>query len=180
MKPGPGSIPDKTIITFIYSKNGKNYAFNEDTLGVMKDLDSYTYVDRKEQLIKGNGTDAKILDFSLETLNGNDSTQAVLNQAGNYVMLFVNDFSAYEEWHNKDFDAFMAKLKTRGLPFFMVTARKADAVEKLGTNPDVHILLCDGTAVKTAARVNPTFLVMHGPVITGKYSYKNVSEIILP
>jgi uncharacterized membrane protein YphA (DoxX/SURF4 family) len=173
MKPHPGTIPDKYELTFIYSKNGKNYEFSEDSLSSLKDLASYTYVDRKEKLIKGNGKDAKITDFSLETAGGNDTTTAVLSQKNNYVMLFVKDFSTFNLWHDKGFEDRLAALKSKNEPFFLVTPDKTKAEEIFGSNPDVHILICDGTVVKTAARVNPTYFVMQGANVKAKYSYED-------
>jgi len=173
MKPHPGTIPDKYELIFIYGKNGKNYELTEDTLAKMTDIDTYTYVDRKEKLIKGNGTDAKIVDFALESVTGTDTTQQVLSQANDYVMLFVKDFSNFDKWHNKDFDDVLAKLKAKNQSFFIVTADKTSAVEKFGNNPDVHILICDGTVVKTAARVNPTYFIMQQANIKGKFSYED-------
>ena len=171
MKPHPGTIPDRDIITFIYSKNGKNYEFGMDTLNNIPDLDKYTYVDRKEKTIKGNGTPAKIVDFSLETLSGNDTTEAVLSQKNEYMMLFVKDFSTFTQWYGKAFDNMLAALARKNRPFFLVTPDKTKAIEQFGSNPNVHILICDGTVVKTAARVNPTYFIVQQATIKQKYSY---------
>ena len=178
MKPHPGTIPDKYELTFIYSKNGKNYEFGEDTLSNMADIGTYTYVDRKEKLIKGNGTDAKIVDFSLESLFGNDTTAAVLGQNNGYVMLFVKDFSTFNEWHDKTFDEKVAALKQQNKPFFIVTPDKATAAKLFGNNPDVHVLISDGTVVKTAARVNPTYFVMQQATIIKKFGYKEPFAVL--
>ncbi len=171
-----GSIPDKFEITFIYKKNGKQYAFSQDTLATMTDLDTYEYVDRKQTVIKGNAT-PKIVDFSLQTLNGEDTTLPVLNQDNYYVMLFALNFKNINDWNNNDFKEVLATLKSKNLPFFLVTSDKDNAIATFGNNPDVHILICDGTVIKTAARVTPTYLIMKQAYIKGKYSYEDVDGV---
>ena len=47
-----------------------------------------------------------------------------------------------------------------------------------GNNPEVNVLICDGTVIKTAARVNPTYFVMQLANIKGKYSYKKTDKVI--
>lgn len=180
MKVQTGTIPDRYEIVFIYKnkKDGKDYQLSQDTLSVMTDLDSnYDYVDRKEKLIKGNGKDAQIVDFSLHTVSGNDTTLPVLNQGNYYVMLFAKDFSGVNDWHNKDFEDVLATLKTKNLPFFIVTGDKDQAIATFANNPYVHILICDGTVIKTAARTNPAWFIMQQAWIKGKYSGADVDEV---
>jgi len=92
-------------------------------------------------------------------------------------MLFVNDFSNYDDWHNKDFDTLLNKLNARHLPLFVVTSSKDKAVELLANQKNINILICDGTVIKTAARVNPTYLIMQMANIKGKYSYEDMDKL---
>jgi uncharacterized membrane protein YphA (DoxX/SURF4 family) len=177
MKIPAGAIPDTYVFTFIYKKDGKNYEFTQDSLANIPDLDKYEYVDRKEKVVKGNGMEAKIVDFSLQTLSGNDTTLQILNQPNSYIMLFAKDFSTVEQWHNKDFEEVLAKAKAASIPFFLVTPDKAKAVELFGNNPAINILICDGTVVKTAARVNSTYLLMQQGYIRSKCSYLDVAKM---
>jgi uncharacterized membrane protein YphA (DoxX/SURF4 family) len=175
MKAPTGSIPDRYEITFIYKKNGKDYEFSQDTLAKMADLDSYTYVNRREKVIKGNGGDAKIVDFALQTLSGTDTTLPVLNQGNYYVMLFAKDLSRVNEWTAGMKDV-ITLAKSRNIPFFLVTGDKDKAATEFSGNPDVHILICDGTVVKTAARVNPTYFIMQQANIKGKWGYLDAGD----
>src|SRR5262249_16486067 len=119
-----------------------------------------------------------ITEFNLATLYGTDTTLSVLSQGNYYIMLFANNFSTYDKWHNKDFDDLLNRASGKHLPFFIVTSDKDKAVQLFGNNPNIIILLCDGTVIKTAARVNPTYFVMHLADIKGKYSYKNIDKVI--
>ena len=114
----------------------------------------------------------------MQNLNGVDTTIAVLNEGFYYVMVFVNDFTDKEEWLNKDFDSLNNVLASKRLPLFVVTSRKDEAIKLLGNKKNVTILTCDGTVIKTAARVNPTYFVMQMANIKGKYSYVNVEDVI--
>jgi predicted transcriptional regulator len=70
------------------------------------------------------------------------------------------------------------KLNVKNLALFRVTSDRNKAFELFGNNAKVTILICDGTVIKTAARVNPTYFVMQLANIKGKYSYKNMDKVI--
>ena len=38
-------------------------------------------------------------------------------------------------------------------------------------------MTCDATAIKTAARANPTLYVMNGPVVQEKYSWADLDKV---
>ena len=171
--PGHGDI---TELTFKYKKDGRAMEFSADKLPA--DLDStYEFVDRYEKIIK-KGEEPKIVDFALQNLDGKDTTISILNQGNYYVVLLVNNFSNVNEWHNKDFDTLVNILASKHLPLFVVTSQKDEAIKLFANNPKVNILVCDGTVIKTAARVNPTYMVMQMANIKGKYSYLDVDAVI--
>jgi hypothetical protein len=93
-------------------------------------------------------------------------------------MLFANDFSTYDKWHNKDFEQLLNKLSGKHIPFYLVTSQKDKAVELFDNDKRVNILICDGTVIKTAARVNSSYLVMQMANVKGKFSYKNFNELM--
>lgn len=171
--PGHGDI---TELTFKYKKDGKEMEFSTENLPA--DLDStYEFIDRYEKIIQ-KGEEPRIVDFALQDLNGADTTIPILNQGHYYVMLFVNDFSNYNEWHTKDFDSLVNILAAKRLPLFVVTSKKDEAVKLLANQKNVSILVCDGTVIKTAARVNPTYLIMQMANIKGKFSYADMEDVL--
>jgi uncharacterized membrane protein YphA (DoxX/SURF4 family) len=171
--PGHGDIFE---LTFKYKKNGKEMEFAADSLPA--DLDStYEFVDRYQKLVK-KGNEPQIVDFALQDLNGNDTTISILNQSSYYVMIFVNDFTDYASWHNKDFDTLASVLAAKRLPLFVVTSQKEEAEKLFSGQENITVLICDGTVIKTAARVNPTYFIMQRANIKGKYSYADMEEVI--
>ena len=180
MKPPPNAVPDSVVMVFKYRKNGKIIEYSMNDLPA--DLDSsYEFIDRSDKIIrKGNATPA-ITDFALFALNGNDTTSAILNSTKYSVMLFAKDFENFPAWNNADFRKLQSQLQQNQIPLFIITADKQNGETLFGNKKDVTLLLCDGTVIKTAARVNPTYFIMKGAGIINKFSYvdlnKNISSI---
>jgi hypothetical protein len=170
MKMPPGFIPDEYAYTFIYEKDGKQYEFTEDSL---PEDEAYIFKDRTEKLVKkGNDLKPNITDFTLVTASGNDTTQALLNTPGKYVLMFARSFDVSNTHrYNK---GLMQQVNSR-FPLYIVTADVASAGLFSKNYP---VLKCDGTVIKTAARANPTYFVMQGAKVLGKFSYANTEEML--
>jgi uncharacterized membrane protein YphA (DoxX/SURF4 family) len=173
VKPGDEPVSE---FTYVYKKDGKKIELSQDSLEKVNLDSTYEFVKRDEKIIK-EGVPAKIAEFSLISLDGNDTTSDIFNQQNYYVMLFANDFSSYDKWHNKYFDELLNELSAKHIPFFLVTSQKDKAVQLFGNDKRVNILICDGTVIKTAARVNCTYFLMQKADVKGKYSYKNFDEL---
>jgi acetyltransferase-like isoleucine patch superfamily enzyme len=163
MKTPEGAVPDSVSIQMSFIKDGKNVQF--DTNQFPTDFDStYVYQDRKEVLIlKGNGKVAKIVDFSLFTMNNVDTTEALFNSTTPYVLLFSGNIDASIPWKS-----LITKIKEKHQQVYLVTADKANAAQ---LNLDIPVLIGDMTMIKTAARVLPTVTIMNGSSIMEKQSY---------
>ncbi len=158
-----GAVPDKFDYTFVYKKNGETKDF---IVSALPDS-TWEFVDRKQVLVqKGKNNIPLINDFTLKSESGNDTTEAILSQPGEYYLLFAKDFNTNEDSWYADFNVFYKNSK---LPVFVVTADPGNAKKVLAI-PGLTILTCDVTAIKTAARVNPTLYLMQGPVIKNKWA----------
>jgi uncharacterized membrane protein YphA (DoxX/SURF4 family) len=169
MKTPPGAIADQFSYTFKYRKDGQVIEYPEDSLP--DDLDDrYEFIERGQRLVKkGNNLVAKITDFNLVTQSGNDTTIALLNQPGKYVLIFANAIDSVSvpgkcvKWNA------LQEL----VPVFLVTA------SPVHTACNVPVLKCDGTVIKTAARANPTYFVMKGATVLGKFSEADADKMQL-
>jgi uncharacterized membrane protein YphA (DoxX/SURF4 family) len=163
MKTPEGAVPDSVSIQMSFIKDGKNVQFDINQFPT--DFDStYVYQDRKEVLIlKGNGKVAKIVDFSLFTMNNVDTTEALFNSTTPYVLLFSGNIDAFIPWKS-----LITKIKEKHQQVYLVTADKANAAQ---LNLDIPVLIGDMTMIKTAARVWPTVTIMNGSSIMEKQSY---------
>ena len=181
MKPPPGAVPDSTVISFVYNKDGKEIEFTADKFP--KDFgDSYKFVKRYDKLIRKGNAEPSIKDFNLITIAGNDSTQEILAQKGYKIFLFVKELAETNPLWNKEFSAIFTFTKSKNIPVYFITA-SADQlqlfVEKNALSNEVTILKCDATAIKTAARVNPTMYLLKGGTILEKWAGDDFDQAIL-
>ena len=167
-----GATLDSMQIVFEYQKEGKTIEFDQEHFPENFD-DSYIFISRKDQLVKkGNGLKPAIIDFSLKTLDGFDTTQAVLSKKGKYVFILAKDASNIAQWKKKVHAVLNNyRFNENGNSVIFVSAEGA----KIKAEFPGHIVLnCDATVLKTAARVNPTFMYMEGATILKKWSYEDV------
>lgn len=167
-----GATLDSMQIVFEYQKEGKTIEFDQEHFPENFD-DSYIFISRKDQLVKkGNGLKPAIIDFSLKTLGGFDTTQAVLSKKGKYVFILAKDASNIAQWKKKVNDVLNNyRFSENGNSVIFVSAEGA----KIKAEFPGHIVLnCDATVLKTAARVNPTLMYMEGATILKKWSYEDV------
>ncbi|HEY4206306.1 MAG TPA: BT_3928 family protein, partial [Puia sp.] len=152
MKPPPGSIPDSTVITMIYTRNGKQLEITGNNFPADFD-DSYKFVSRYDKLVRKGNAEPAIKDFVLLTDAGTDTTQAVLEQDGFKLFFFNRDLGEYPAPWVKEFSLIYTMAKAKGIPLYFITANydgAADWTRKAGISDGVSILKCDATAIKTA------------------------------
>ncbi len=174
MKKPAGAVPDSFSILFSYQKNGKMITFDQSDFP--PDFDStYQYINRKDKLVKkGNGLQPKIVDFSLHSLNGDDTTTAVLEQPKPYILLLALDMNQTAIW-KPEFDKVYQKAENNKIPIYLVTSDTSKAVTLF---KNISIFSCDATVLKTAARVKPTYFLMQKADILDKFSYKDIDKVL--
>lgn len=174
MKMPDGATSDSISIEFIYQKNGKQLQFDQDHFPA--DFDSsYLYIDRKDKIVKkGNGLKPSITDFSLQTTNQTDTTEAIFHVPGKYILLMVLDGNKIERW-KQSLIKLSQMLDKQSIPIFIVSAEASKIKDQL---PTYTVLSCDATVLKTAARVKPTYFLMQGATILKKCSYLDIDQLI--
>ncbi|HEY9361960.1 MAG TPA: BT_3928 family protein [Chitinophagaceae bacterium] len=167
MKIPANAIPDSFAIVFVYEKNGKQFDFSPAELPT--DLDSYTFVERKDKLVRQGNAEPAIKGFSLNTLTDADSTEAILQSAGYSILFFINDHTKNEVLHLKGgpLEKAFNLAKQKNIPAYAVsnTGENIKAqFEEMGW--EIPVLKIDFTAFRTAARANPViYLIKKGTVI---------------
>lgn len=173
MKAPPGAIPDSTVITMVYEKNGKKVEFSSSQFPADFD-DSYHFVSRYDKLIRKGNAEPAIKDFNLLTGDGADTTQAVLDAKGFKLFVFMKEVLDEKPSWNKEFSVLLTMAKSKHVPVIFITADYDHLVSWVSTQgiaADVTVLKCDATAIKTAARANPTLYLIKGATILKKWSY---------
>lgn len=168
------AVPDQFAYKFVYEKGGLRKEFDMSQLPDS----SWKFIDRKQTLIvKGKNNEPKIKDFELKTTDGTDLTEDILKQQGTYYLLFIKNtdgLQAADQWV-KQVSAIAENEK-----LFIVTA-VPDAVKQFFAANDLlskqAVLVCDVTAIKTAARAIPTLFKMNGPVVAEKWSAADFNHL---
>ena len=170
------AIPDKFDYNFVYQKGGVKKDF---TTSQLPDS-SWNFVERKQILLqKGKNNVPRINDFSLTDSTGADVIENLLNQKKSYYLFFIKDFDNNPAKWIDDFKAFAQRAKQKSLSIYIVTADKEGAIHLFNNinKLDLQIYTCDATAIKTAARANPTLFFMQGPVVQNKYSWADIDKM---
>lgn len=178
MKIPEGAVADSFAIKFRYKKAGKEVTFGSDNFPEDFNDSTYQFIDRVQELVRPGTAAAPITDFILYGENGEDTTLAVLNQQGFYVMLLSKDADEAEGDWNKNAVNVSNVCRQKNIPFFVVTATTEAAQQQLPATKNVRYLKCDATVIKTAARVNPTYFIMKQANIIGKFANNNYEKVI--
>ncbi|MBH2004325.1 MAG: DoxX family protein [Sphingobacteriia bacterium] len=169
-----GATADSFAIEFLYKKDGRELRF--DQANFPDDFDStYEYINRIDRLVKpGNGLKPAITDFSLQTLQQADSTEAIFQQPGKYILVLIQDGKDIQEW-KPAFDRLLPQFNAKQWPVYLVSSEAAKVQEQF---PQMQVFSCDATVLKTAARVKPTFFLMQGATIINKHSYLDAGNLV--
>jgi len=165
MQPPPNAIPDSFAIVFEYNKEGKNYTFTPAELPA--DIDSYEFVKRSDRLVRKGNADPAIKGFVFDGADGTDSAGFYLSQPYTVLLLAENAAGTSSNW-KEDFSPLYALAKEKNIPVALVTSQAEKfRSEVAGTQLEgIAIFPSDFTAIRTAARANPTvYLLKDGTVV---------------
>lgn len=179
MKIPPNAVQDSFAMKFIYEKKGKRFEFAPEELPA--DLNNYTFIDRTQKLVRKGNAEPPIKGFSLTGISGSDSTLVVL-QLPKVILLFCEYFKDDTPAWIDDFKEIKRKAAKNIIPVFVITP-DVNAARQLFSKyslNDVPIFSCDNTAVKTAARTNPTIFLIESGIVKAKYSYHQMDRIFAP
>lgn len=171
MKVPPGAIPDSTVISFVYKKDGKEIEFTADAFPEDFSEDSYQFLRRYDKLVRQGNAEPAIKDFVLLTASGNDSTTQILQSTGTQYWLFVRSI---DESSAPLVKKAIAQLK----PLLIITPVEEAVRQSLGeTLNAVTLLKCDAVAVKTAARNPQTLYEINQGRIIQKWALRDAPII---
>ena len=169
----PNAVMDEYNYEFSYEKAGEKKSFDPSSLPDS----TWTFVDRNQVLIKkGSNNIPLINDFLLTNSADEDVTETTLNNLNTYFLLFIREMPAGTDWVK---EVQRIKQAYPQAQLHVITSHR-EAITKLLMDNKLQVtdvLTCDGTAIKTAARVIPTMFKMKGPVIEGKWAGADFNEI---
>lgn len=173
----PGAIPDSTVITFVYNKQGQTVEFTSENFPDDFDDSLYHFVKRYDKVIRKGNAEPAIKDFVLTSLDGNDSTSAVLNINGNALFLFIKDDARDGKWL-EEFDKIHTTAVQKNMPLFVISNNVDDNKKLLQKYTNITWLKCDVVPIKTAARTNPAIFLIRQGTIIDKWGYADFDDAL--
>jgi uncharacterized membrane protein YphA (DoxX/SURF4 family) len=175
MKSPPGSVPDSFAIRFVYEKAGKEYEFSPAELP--PDLNTYTFKNRIDKLVRKGNAEPPIKGFSLKTQSGNDTTDIILSEPYCLILFCENFSTPVSNWQN-NFEKIQKQADQKNIPVYIVTAAVNEAMIALRNTSfaNVPVFECDFTAIRTAARTNPCLYLLKQGTVVNKWSYKEIKN----
>ncbi|MFM8710720.1 MAG: BT_3928 family protein, partial [Sphingomonadales bacterium] len=164
------AIADSFVIEFTYRKNGKEVRFPASDFPADFSA-AYEFVGREDRLIrKGSNNEAPIKGFALQGISGADSTDAILN-TGPAIWIWAASMRSFDRW-KASFLALEKEARKKNLPVLLITAQPNEAALRLSALAltDLPIFSCDLKAIQTAARVEPTIMLVDRGTIRKKRS----------
>jgi uncharacterized membrane protein YphA (DoxX/SURF4 family) len=178
MKMPANAIPDSTVITFIYQKDGKNVEFTADKFPADFSADKYKYLDRKDNIVrKGSNNEPPIKGLSFSGVTDEDSTNIILSESYSVLIFDENFETPVSEWQN-GFLKIYDEIKKKNIPVYIITTTIDDAKSNLGNTPlsTIPVLKCDYTVIRTAARTKPAMYLLKEGTVLNKWSYKRFAN----
>ena len=172
------AIPDSVEIIFTYRKNGQEVQFSANNFPADFSATDYQFVKREDQLIReGWHKDPPIKGFVLNTLQGDDSTEQVLNKP--LAILIFNEKGQALAQDQSIIQRLRALTLSKGIPVYILTAEPALVDQWLPTVgiKGMTVLSCDLKAIQTAARVNPCYYVLEKGVVKEKVSSRQIEKV---
>ncbi len=169
------AIPDVKDYVFIYSKDGEKKDFS------LKELpdSSWEFVSREDVIIqKGKNNEPPIKDYSLMSLSGFDSTEAILNVDADYYLFYIKNAQKHQDRWLGNFTSLYEKAKTTNTPIYIISpqAKATNEFFNVKNNFGLTVFSMDATAFKTAARTEPQMYLMHGPVVKDKWGWAQMKK----
>lgn len=179
MKIPAGAIQDSTEITFVYKLGQKEVEFTSDNFPEDFNDSTYTFIRRYDKLIRKGNAQPSIKDFSLQTVYGNDTTQAVMMPGNTILILFVKDGFHTNRWPQYLSPIIKAGL-AKGIEGFVSTNIAIEELRNIAPDAFTKMtpLRTDVTAIKTAARANPTLYLVKDGTILRKWGYADFSQAL--
>jgi len=179
MKIPADAVPDSTVITYLYKKDGKEIEFTADKFPEDFSSPPYEFVKRYDKILKkGKNNIPPVKGFVLSGTTNEDSTQYLLSQP--YALVIIcEDFSTPVSKWKKDFENLYGAARTKNIPSFVITTQLTEAQHHFADTAfnNITIFKCDYTAVRTAARSNPTLFLLKQGTIVDKQSYRRMGII---
>jgi uncharacterized membrane protein YphA (DoxX/SURF4 family) len=178
MKMPANAVPEITEIYFTYKKEGKEISFTADHFPSDFNDSTYTFVKREDKVIRpGKNNIPPIGNFYLSDEEGMDQAATIL-EMDKVLVLFVENVSRpIKDWQSS-FEKLYQTAINKNVPVYVVTGVRAELKKTIAATSfkNVPILNGDDVMIRTAARVNPSVLLIEKGTIKGKWSFRQFNQ----
>ncbi len=182
MKIPAGSLPDSTVINYVYNKGGAEVEFDADHFPADFNDSLYQFVKRYDKVVRQGNAQPPIKDFVIIAPSGTDTTMAILQQSGQQFIVFSKILpKGAKDWTwSDDMKKIHAAAKENKIPLIWVSADAENTAKGLVVlnMSDIPVMRGDLVAIKTAARVDPTIYLLKDGTIEGKWSYASFKKVV--
>lgn len=178
-------IPEKMIIpddapraeyetTLVYEKDGIQKEFELENLPDS----TWEWVETRNNLIS-EGYIPPIHDFTIESLDGTDVTEIVLNDSKFTFLLIAYDLKKTSTKNMKEINELALHAKETGSNFICLTASVQSEIKEFidKTNAPFQFYNTDEITLKTIVRSNPGLVLIRKGRILGKWHHRNIPDI---
>lgn len=163
MQPSKNATPDSIVIEFTYLKNNKEVKFLATDFPI--DFDSsYTFISRKDKVVKEGKGGPVIKDFFLTSVLDTDTTNAILSIENPVWLLVIKD-NPNESWWKNEFAEIVKSMESKSRNYFVITSNWESLLPYVRSN---HILKADATLIKTLSRTSAVWYELQSGKIISK------------
>jgi uncharacterized membrane protein YphA (DoxX/SURF4 family) len=170
----PNAKKDSVAMIFIYEKNGQKVELSYADVMKGKADATYKYVDRIDKVMV-EGDKPAIHDFSINTLDGKDYTERILNHDGYYFFILCYDLTKTNKDAFHQLNDFTKLAHEDNIPVICLTS-STENVEafKKEVNAECDFYITDKTTLKTMIRANPGLMLLKKGTVVNLWHYHSI------
>jgi len=171
----PEGIPgDQYAISAVYQKNGVSKEF------VYPDFPDSTWkwIETKNKLIK-KGYEPPIQDFMIETLEGENITDRILEDKNFTFLLISYDLSLYDNSNQEKINRLADYSEANGYKFLCLNSASKEQIQDFMIYQGVNFSFCltDETTLKTMIRANPGLILLYNGTIISQWHSNDIPNV---
>lgn len=168
----PGAKRDSVVMTFIYEKAGER---KELSMTQLSEVDStYKFIDRIDKLVR-EGDRAKITDYRVESVEGEDYTQQAFS--GAKLLIVMYDVKKASTSNIQEIQTLTKALDGK-VEMLILTSSPSDEVDAFRHQYQLAVpyYFTDATVLKTIVRSNPGLTLWVNGTVKGMWHHNDTPE----
>lgn len=168
----PGAKRDSVVMTFIYEKAGER---KELSMTQLSEVDStYKFIDRIDKLVR-EGDRAKITDYRVESVEGEDYTQQTFS--GAKLLIVMYDVKKASTSNIQEIQTLTKALDGK-VEMLILTSSPSDEVDAFRHQYQLAVpyYFTDATVLKTIVRSNPGLTLWVNGTVKGMWHHNDTPE----